>query len=89
MADKEGLKSRSHYQGFDSGRNQEVCKKQLFDTGSNFRAKASRPPPLLLYAAHNSHDLCGKYLLLAARIQIYLFFHACWNDGLTCWPRAN
>jgi hypothetical protein len=56
---------------------QEVCKKQLFDTGSNFRAKASRPPPSLsplLYAVHNSHNQCGKYLFLAVHIQIYLNF---------------
>ena len=39
-----------------------------------------RPPdplpssPPLLYAVHNSHDLCGKYLFLAVHVQIYLNF---------------
>ena len=59
---------------------QVVCKKQLFNAESNFWAKTSNPPPslpLLLYAVHNSHNLCGKYLFLAVHIQIYFIIFSC------------
>ena len=51
---------------------QEVCKKKILYTGSNFLVKASRPP-LLLYAVSYSHPSGGKFPHLAVRFQIFEF----------------
>jgi len=53
---------------------QEVCKKTVLNTGSNFQAKVSRPSlplALLLYVAEYSHTFCGKFPLSTS---ILLYF---------------
>ena len=40
---------------------QEVCKKEVLYTGSNFQAKVFRPLPPLLYAVWYSHNFYGKF----------------------------
>ena len=53
---------------------QEVCKKKILYTGSNFRVKASGPLPPLLYVVVNSHALGGKFPHLAVHFQIFKFY---------------
>jgi len=70
-------------------RNRSSTQGQIFE----LRPPDPSPLPLLLYAVHNSHELCGKYLFLAVCILIYLnliIFHArCNANGLACWAQSH